>query len=88
MAASFHAESPEADGPLEEAQGDIQALPFSAPHSGDSTDQPDPARLGELLSLWELESMFLFYPHVGSEEDQAALDAIPEATRLWMEEME
>ena len=65
MAAAFHAEAQEADGAVEEAQGDLQTLSLSAHHTGDRTDQSDPARLGELLSLWELESVFLFYPHVG-----------------------
>ena len=88
MDAVIHPQDQEADGAVEKAQGHLPALRIPAHPPGGGAHQPGPAWVGELLSVREFESVLLLRPSMGSEEDAAALEASPDASGFWLEEVE
>ena len=57
--AQYMPQAEEADGVAAEAQGDLPAISIPTRGAGGRADQPDPARLGELLRGWALEPVLL-----------------------------
>ena len=88
MAAAVHSQDQEADGAFEKAQGYLQALCIPAHRPGGGTHQSGLERVGELLSVWEFEPVLFLRPSMGGEEDAAALEASPDASGFWLEEVE
>ena len=75
MATILCAEAEEADSAVRKAPGGLPTQRQPACGKSDRDDQSDPARLGELLSDWRCESMFLDGQTMGREEGSAAPDA-------------
>ena len=69
MDAAANAERQEADGVAGQAQRNLPGLSFPAGGRSDRKDQPDPARLGEILCDRSLESVLFLHPTLGREED-------------------
>jgi len=88
VATPVHAQGQEADGVTEEAPGDLPAESEPTGERGDRTDQPDPARLGELLCGRTLESVFRIYTRLGGKENPATSDAGKKTQGLRLETME
>jgi hypothetical protein len=88
VATAVHAQAQEADGATGEAQGNLPAESEPTSEQGDRTDQPDPARLGEILYGRALQSVFCVYPSVGGKENPATYDAGTKTKGLWLETME
>ena len=64
------------------------AIPVPAGGSGGPTDQPGAAGLGELLRRRTLQRVLQLHQRLGRKEDPASHGAIPESTRLRLEEVE
>jgi RNA-directed DNA polymerase len=88
VATAVYAQAEEADGVAGEAAGPVPKICEPAGGEGDRADQPDPARLGELLCRRALESVLCVYPRLGRKEDPTPPDACPETTGLRLEAME
>src|SRR5215469_8158263 len=88
MATAVHAQAEKADSVTGEAAGDLPEAHEPTCETGDRTDQPDPARLGELLCGGTLESVLCVYPRLGRKENPAAHDAGKETQGIRLEAME
>jgi RNA-directed DNA polymerase len=77
-----------ADGVAAEAQGGVPAPGLPAGGAGDRGDQPDPARLGELLPGGERGTVLQLREGLGREEGAAPSDEGEEPTRLRLETVE
>ena len=88
MATPIHAEAEEADSAIGKTQGGLPTLCQPAGGAGDRDHQPDLARLGELLCGRTFERLLFVCQRLGREEDPAASDASPEATRVRLETVE
>ena len=88
VATAVYAQAEEADGVAGEAAGPVPKVREPAGGEGDRADQPNPARVGELLCRRALESVLCVYPRLGGKEDPAPPDACPETSGLRLEAME
>ena len=88
MEATVHAQAQEADGATGEAQGNLPAESEPTSEQGDRTDQPDPARVGELLCRRAFQSVFCVYRRLGGKENPATYDAGTKTQGLRLETME
>ncbi len=79
MAAAAHAQAEEAKGADPEAEGNLSKIYRRARGEGDRTDQPYPARVGELLRGRELKPVLFVGEDLGRKEDPAPSDANSEA---------
>src|SRR6516225_10983578 len=75
-------------GLARQAQGDFPGPSFSAGGEGDREDQPDSARLGEVLCHRPLEPVFLIHPLLGRKEDSAPSGPGVPASRIRLEAVE
>ena len=71
-----------------EAQGRVPPLPIATSGSGREVDQPDPARLGELLRGWTFQRVFQLHPRLGRKEGPAPYGAGSEPKGLRLEAVE
>ena len=78
----------EADGFAQQTQRDFPGFSFSTASNGNRKDQPDPARLGEILRDWSGESVLLLPPKLGRNEDSSAPGPSVPASRLRLEAVE
>jgi len=85
MDAAVIAERQEADGIAGQAQGDFPGLSVPAGGRGDREDQPDPARLGEVLCHRSRCSVLLLHPILGRKEDTASSGQGVSAPRFRLE---
>src|SRR6516164_9151717 len=88
MDAAAIAERQETGGLARQAQGDFPGPSFSAGGEGDREDQPDSARLGEVLCHRPLEPVFLIHPLLGGKEDSAPSRPGVPASRIRLEAVE
>ena len=86
--ATLHAEAQEADGAAAEAQGGVPPLPIATGGSGDAADQPDAARLGELLRGRAFQRVLQLHQRLGGEEGPAPSGAGSETKGLRLEAVE
>src|SRR5215471_14780979 len=88
MDAAAIAERQETGGLARQAQGDFPGPSFSAGGEGDREDQPDSARLGEVLCHRPREPVFLIHPLLGRKEDSAPSGPGVPASRIRLEAVE
>ena len=88
MDAVADAERQEANSIIAQAQGGFPKASFAAGRRVDRGDQPDLARLGELLCVWPLEPVFLIRSLLGGEEGPAPPGASLSTSRIWLEAVE
>src|SRR5258707_15724301 len=75
MACQLHAQAQETNCVAAEAQGSVPPIPIATSGSGREVDQPDPARLGELLRGWTFQRVLQFHPRLGRKEGPAPYGA-------------
>jgi RNA-directed DNA polymerase len=75
LACACHAEAQETNGTAADAQGHIPPPPIPTHRSDDPVDQPDTARLGELLRGWKFRRVLQLHSKLGGEEGPAPFDA-------------
>ena len=88
MATLLGAEAEEADRAVCQNPGSLPTQRQPARGQSDRGDQPDPARLGELLSDWRFEPLFLDGQTMGRKEGAAAYDASQRTSRDGLEKAE
>ncbi len=88
MAPAVHTEGEAAHRVAAEAQGSVPTRTIPAGGTDDRDDQSDRTGLGERLSDWACESVFLLREGLGGAEGPAAHDASAPPSRFWLEEVE
>src|SRR5215813_9479541 len=88
MARELHAEAQEANGIAAEAQGCVPPLPIPTRGSGNLSDQPDAARLGELLRGRKLRRVLQLHSRLGRKEGPAPYDESTETQGLRLDAVE
>ncbi len=76
------------DGAPVQTQGGLSTFSFPTDQSGHRPDQPDAARLGQLLPRRAVESMLWVREGLGREEGQAPSDARAQRSGFWLEAVE
>ena len=76
------------DGAPVQTQGGLSTFSLPTDQSGHRPDQPDAARLGQLLPHRAVESMLWVREGLGREEGQAPSDARAQRSGFWLEAVE
>src|SRR5262249_18365538 len=84
----IHAEAQETNGTAAEAQERVPPLSIPTRGSGDLSNQPGAARLGQLLRGRTLQRVLQLHPTLGRKEGSAPFDACPETQGLRLDAVE
>src|SRR5262249_41068425 len=88
MVCALHAEAQETNGTATETQGRVPPASIPTRGSGDLSDQPGAAWLGELLRGRKLWRVLQLHPRLGGKEGPAPYDESSETQRLRLDAVE